>query len=1000
VYRHGGALLCGVGFALSNLWERTKQALRAYRVPPISLKDPALNRQLNDGHYTTTSGVVVSEQTALTFSPFWAGVNLISSTLGSLPLKLYKRTANKGKEEYFDAKTYQLLHDEPNPEMGAMVFRQTLQAHILTWGNAYAEIERDGAGRPSALWPIPPNRVRPYRNKSLALRYEIHNEDGTATELNARDMLHVPGLGFDGNVGYSVVAMARRSLGMGIAMEEFGSSFYGNGSWFGGFIETPARVSPEARQFLRESLEKRHQGASKAYRLGWLTEGLKFVAGGAVPPRDAQFLEGRTFQINDVARWLNMPPHKLRELTNATFSNIEEQNIEWVTDSIRPWCVLWEQELNRKLIPRLERRIQFFEHNVEGLLRGNIESRYNAYAIGRTHGWLSADDVRQKENMNPLPDGQGGIYLLQGNMVPANRINEIIDKQVAPDPAPVAPQPAPPTDNGEADDRAARMAAELRAEMATLGERQAEAVARAEAADAALLDTMTGREALQQKADEALREAYELGQQKATLAARLLVTEEHLAHERTAREAAEAERVLFAQSQSDAATRAEIAEQQAKAEAEARAAAEAQIESAILAASLAQSERDEAAKSAAAADVQRLAFAQSEAEARTRADLSEQQAAAATAAREQAEAAMATAQATAGVALSELDEAVRARGEAEIALQARVAALDEAMEAQRALEADYAGRFAEASTVTAAEIAAREAAEAELDEQRAEVARLALELSSAQARATDTKSAASVIETELKAATEALTGLTAERDALLRTEADLRLQVVAEQEAALTIQRRAQEERAALEASLLAERDGLKKIIAEADAIVVADQAEAARVRALAESRALEIDALVDAKARAEEMAREYAGAMTARRGALINSHRELYVDIMARMIDRESDRLVAAQATREKLRSVIGPFYERHEGVVKAALLPAVRIHLTFVNDGRSAEEMAADLAAQHCAASRAALADVFDADGDEYHTVLARLLNNWRNDRVSQIANYLIAMEIDHAA
>jgi HK97 family phage portal protein len=989
-----------VGFALSNLWERTKQALRAYRVPPISLKDPALNRQLNDGHYTTTSGVVVSEQTALTFSPFWAGVNLISSTLGSLPLKLYKRTANKGKEEYFDAKTYQLLHDEPNPEMGAMVFRQTLQAHILTWGNAYAEIERDGAGRPSALWPIPPNRVRPYRNKSLALRYEIHNEDGTATELNARDMLHVPGLGFDGNVGYSVVAMARRSLGMGIAMEEFGSSFYGNGSWFGGFIETPARVSPEARQFLRESLEKRHQGASKAYRLGWLTEGLKFVAGGAVPPRDAQFLEGRTFQINDVARWLNMPPHKLRELTNATFSNIEEQNIEWVTDSIRPWCVLWEQELNRKLIPRLERRIQFFEHNVEGLLRGNIESRYNAYAIGRTHGWLSADDVRQKENMNPLPDGQGGIYLLQGNMVPANRINEIIDKQVAPDPAPVAPQPAPPTDNGEADDRAARMAAELRAEMATLGERQAEAVARAEAADAALLDTMTGREALQQKADEALREAYELGQQKATLAARLLATEEQLAHEQAAREAADAERVLFAQSKSEADTRAELAEQQAKDEAEARAAAEARIESAMLAASLAQSERDEAAKAMAAADVQRLAFAQSEAEARTRADLAEQQAAAATTAREQAEAAMATAQATAGVACAERNEAVGAMNEAESALQARVAALDEALEAQRALEADYAGRFAEASTVTAAEIAAREAAEAELDEQRAEVARLAGELDKSRAAVDSWAGDTAKLDAALERANRDWMDVQAERDRLLSVEADLRLQVVAEQEAALTIQQRAQEERAALETKLLAERDGLKKIIAEADAIVVADQAESARVRALAESRALEIDALVDAKARAEDMAREYAGAMKARRGALVNSHRELYVDVMRRMIDREADRCDSVKATQAKLRDKMADFYKGHQDVMARALLPAVRVHLAFIQSGDDAEEVATDLARQHVEHSRALINDVCEADGEDYQTDLARLLFKWRTERINQIADYLISREIDHAA
>jgi HK97 family phage portal protein len=978
---------------------RWVQAVRSLVISPINAKDPALAR-LFDGP-PAASGVAVNEWTALNYSAVWAAVSLISSTVGSLPLKLYKRLPNGGKEPYTGSRLYSILHDEPNPEMTSMVFRETLQAHVLTHGNAFALIQRDSVGKPVYLWPQAPQLVRPFKNERDQLEYEVTNERGDRVFVPASEMLHIPGLGFDGIQGYSVIQKARESIGLGLATERFGATWFGNGSSFGGFIQAEGNISPEARQAIRESLEKRHQGPDRAHKLVVLPNGLKYEKGGGISPNDAQFLETRAFQISEIARWFRVPPHKLGDLQRATFSNIEHQSIEFVTDSIRPWLVRWEQEINRKLIPSLERRQQFSEHLVDALLRGDIASRYEAYATGRNWGWLSVNDIREKENQNPLPGTTGDMYLVPSNMVPADRIGEIIDKQVAPDPAPVAPQPAPPAaGNDEADDRAARLAAELRAEIVTLGDRQAEAVARAEAADAALLDAMTGRDELQQRADTALREAYELGQQKATLAARLLATEEQLAHEQAAREAADAERVLFAQSKSEADTRAELAEQQAKDEAEARAAAEARIESAMLAASLAQSERDEAAKAMAAADVQRLAFAQSEAEARTRADLAEQQAAAATTAREQAEAAMATAQATAGVALSERDEAVRAMGEAEIALQARVAALDEALEAQRALEADYAGRFAEASTVTAAEIAAREAAEAELDEQRAEVARLAGELDKSRAAVDSWAGDTAKLDAALERANRDWMDVQAERDRLLSVEADLRLQVVAEQEAALTIQQRAQEERAALETKLLAERDGLKKIIAEADAIVVADQAESARVRALAESRALEIDALVDAKARAEDMAREYAGAMKARRGALVNSHRELYVDVMRRMIDREADRCDSVKATQAKLRDKMADFYKGHQDVMARALLPAVRVHLAFIQSGDDAEEVATDLARQHVEHSRALINDVCEADGEDYQTDLARLLFKWRTERINQIADYLISREIDHAA
>jgi HK97 family phage portal protein len=403
---------------------------RSYWRGPYNIKDP-LTGIFSEP--SVSSGVSVNEQNALTYSAVWASVQRISGDVGSLPLVLYKRVGD-GKEPLRDHPTYRLLHDQPNPDMTAVVFRETLQAHLLTWGNAYAEIEWRGDGRPQAFWPIDPSRVTPERNRAGNLYYKVKNYNNADTYLESQDIIHIPGLGFDGTCGYSVIRQARESIGLGMAMERFGGAFFGNGATMGGYLTHTARLSEPAKKNLRESFNARHRGVDRAHNVGILEEGMTYTPLG-VPPDDAQFLESRKFQVAEIARWFQIPPHMLGDLERATFSNIEQQQIDYHTGTLRRWLVRWEQEFNRKVV--LQSGSQFVEHTIDGLLRGDIESRYQAYAVGRQWGWLSADDVRSKENMNPLPDEAGQIYLVPINMAPADRIDEVIDKQVEPTPAPV-----------------------------------------------------------------------------------------------------------------------------------------------------------------------------------------------------------------------------------------------------------------------------------------------------------------------------------------------------------------------------------------------------------------------------------------------------------------------------------------------------------------------------------------------------------------------------------
>ena len=369
----------------------------------------------------TTSGKPVNEHTAMQMTAVYSCVRILAEAVAGLPLHLYKYTASGGKEKALSHPLYFVLHDEPNPEMSSFVFRETLMTHLLLWGNAYAQIIRNGKGEVIALYPLMPNRMSVDRDSSGALYYtytrysdEAPTMNGMTVTLRSSDVLHIPGLGFDGLVGYSPIAMAKNAIGMAIACEEYGAKFFANGAAPGGVLEHPGTIKDP--QKVRDSWNAAYQGSSNSHRVAVLEEGMKYQPIG-ISPEQAQFLETRKFQINEIARIFRVPPHMVGDLEKSSFSNIEQQSLEFVKYTLDPWVIRWEQAISRALLRPDEKKLYFAKFNVDGLLRGDYVSRMNGYATARQNGWMSANDIRELENLDRIPPELGGdLYLINGNM--------------------------------------------------------------------------------------------------------------------------------------------------------------------------------------------------------------------------------------------------------------------------------------------------------------------------------------------------------------------------------------------------------------------------------------------------------------------------------------------------------------------------------------------------------------------------------------------------------
>lgn len=371
----------------------------------------------------TTSGKSVNEHTAMQMTAVYSCVRILAEGVAGLPLHLYRYTENGGKEKALSHPLYYLLHDEPNPEMSSFVFRETLMTHLLLWGNAYAQIIRNGKGEIIALYPLMPNRMTVDRdsNGNLYYLYTKYSDEaptmkgtGTVVKLRPSDVLHIPGLGFDGLVGYSPIAMAKNAVGLAMATEEYGAKFFANGAAPGGVLEHPGTIKDP--QKVKDSWNMAYQGSSNSHRVAVLEEGMKYTPIG-ISPEQAQFLETRKFQINEIARIFRVPPHMVGDLEKSSFSNIEQQSLEFVKYTLNPWVTRWEQGISRALLRADEKKLYFAKFNLDGLLRGDYVSRMNGYAIARQNGWMSANDIRELENLDRIPAELGGdLYLINGNM--------------------------------------------------------------------------------------------------------------------------------------------------------------------------------------------------------------------------------------------------------------------------------------------------------------------------------------------------------------------------------------------------------------------------------------------------------------------------------------------------------------------------------------------------------------------------------------------------------
>lgn len=377
----------------------------------------------------SSSGKAVTERSAMQMTAVYSCVRILSEAVAGLPLHFYQYTDDGGKEKAIDHPLYSLLHDEPNPEMTSFIFRETLMTHLLLWGNAYAQIIRNGKNEVIALYPLMPNKMDVSRDKSGQLYYtyvtqpeEAHTMKGNIVYLNPSEVLHIPGLGFDGLVGYSPIAMAKNAIGMAVACEEYGAKFFANGAAPGGVLEHPGTIKDPQR--VRESWQSTFGGSGNSNKVAVLEEGMKYTPIG-ISPEQAQFLETRKFQINEIARIFRVPPHMVGDLEKSSFSNIEQQSLEFVKYTLDPWIVRWEQSIRRALLSSEEKKKYFVKFNLEGLLRGDYQSRMNGYAIGRQNGWMSANDIRELENQDRIPAEEGGdLYLVNGNMLPIKTIIE------------------------------------------------------------------------------------------------------------------------------------------------------------------------------------------------------------------------------------------------------------------------------------------------------------------------------------------------------------------------------------------------------------------------------------------------------------------------------------------------------------------------------------------------------------------------------------------------
>lgn len=404
------------------------------------------------------SGIIISQDTAMRLGAVFGCVRVIAGTQGSLPLKTYRLRKSGGKDEARDNRLYPILHDRANPQMSSMVWREAVQANTLLTGAGYSEIQYDNAGRVVNIWPLLSQLTSPVRDDKGFRFVTYDTPDGQPRTIAAEDMLYIPGITFNGVSALSVIGYARNAIGLGLSAEKFGAKFFSNGARLSGVLSYPSRLNEKARENLKHSLDEKYQGADNAHKTLVLEEGAKYIPL-SVPPEDAQFIETRKMQRSEICGWFGVPPHLIGDLERATFSNIEQQELEFAKHCMRGWLVRWEQELNWKFF----RGTDFFcKFDLDDLLRGDFLSRQLGLQIQRQNGVINADQWAENEDKNKIGGVAGSMYIVPANMTTP----EALEKLAADPPAKPAEgtasagngkePPSPPTPEEEKAQKAAK----------------------------------------------------------------------------------------------------------------------------------------------------------------------------------------------------------------------------------------------------------------------------------------------------------------------------------------------------------------------------------------------------------------------------------------------------------------------------------------------------------------------------------------------------------------
>ena len=384
------------------------------------------------------SGVAVTQQTALTFAAVWCATRVIAETIATLPCLLYERKGDDSRERARKDPRFWLVSEEPHPMISSVSFFETLTAAMVLHGNCYAKIVTSPNGDIKQLEPRSPDQVKVHVDGDR-IWYEVTDPQ---EKMYADDMLHVAGLGGDGISGWSVVRYAGQSIGSGVAAEQYAAGQWANGATPSGVLTHPMRLDKPAREQMRREWEEVHKGSSNANKIAIMHGGMDFKPV-SMSNEDAQFLESRQFSVREIARWFRLPPHMLADLADSSVrANIEQQAIEFIVYSLKPWLTRWQQTLNRKLLNKDEREKKYFEFLLESLLQGDSAAQAAAWSVGRQWGWYSVNDIRRMMNMPPVEGGD--VYLQPSNMIPADSEMAKGDK-----PEPPAPPPAAPPQEGE-----------------------------------------------------------------------------------------------------------------------------------------------------------------------------------------------------------------------------------------------------------------------------------------------------------------------------------------------------------------------------------------------------------------------------------------------------------------------------------------------------------------------------------------------------------------------